>query len=549
MNRLSVRILLFIAAVYLISLSVRFLFPIEEKTHLNEHSTQIEWEDKTIQFSYLEFGDSDNENILIIFPDPFTDLTRIEPLSLDLSEEWRVIVPDFPTHSVEGERLSHSAVSRASMATSWAKSELIHHSAVSRASMATSWAKSELIHSLHLAGYGFGNSIALDFFTQSKEQDIQLKSYILMSALGVQEYHFLGYHVLNQPIYSLLYPAGIINEYLLPSAGWFHFSTVDMERVRIMNSLDQREYRDILNSIEIPTQILHGREDAHVSSETAREHHRIIPQSEFHLFEGGRHSVFEHSEEWGSEISRFIKLVEQNEAVTRSEADSQRVEISEEPFDFGNVPPVHGWGLVLIILLLSSVTIVSEDLGCIGGGLLVAGGVVPLWVAFLTIYIGILVVDSTIYWIGRILGRPVIEEVPFRWLISKKDVDMTAEMFRTNGFKIIFASRFLPGTRFPTYFTAGLLKTNFRIFLLYFTIAITIWTPLLLGISIIAGQQMLDYLQIYQDYALYIFLALVIGLYMLFKFMIPLATRKGRREFSVKVIRLKQRLWGERDKD
>ncbi|WP_158551438.1 VTT domain-containing protein [Rhodohalobacter sp. SW132] len=525
MNRLSVRVLLFLVTLYLISFSVRFLFPVEEKPHLHENRVELEWEQKTIQFSYLEFGNQQTGSPILIFPDPFTNLTRLEPLAQRLSDQWKVLIPEFPTHSLDGERLSHSPASRASMAAAWLE--------------ATG------IDSLHVAGYGFGNGTAIDFIDATRDNNFGVNSYVMMSALGVEEYHFLGYHVLNQPIYSLLYPIGIAVEYLLPIAGWYQFNTVDLERVRIMNSLDQREYRNILNSIEMPSQILHGKNDSHVSPETAIEHHRIIPQSELHLFEGGHLSVYENVEQWVREMAQFLQHVEQGQGVTRAQADTQRVEESNRSFRFEDVPPVHGWGLVLIILLLSSVTIVSEDLGCIGGGLLVAGGVIPLWVAFLTIYIGIILVDTFIYWIGRILGRPVIEKAPFRWLISKKDVDLSAEMFRDNGFKIIFASRFLPGTRFPTYFTAGLLKTNFRLFLLYFIVAITIWTPLLLGISIIAGQQMLEYLQIYQEYTIHIFVGLVIGLYLLFKIVLPLATKKGRREFAVRIIRMKQRLFGE----
>jgi N6-L-threonylcarbamoyladenine synthase len=72
--------------------------------------------------------------------------------------------------------------------------------------------------------------------------------------------------------------------------------------------------------------------------------------------------------------------------------------------------------------MLTIVTFLSEDLGCIGAGLLVAGNVITIWVAFIVIFVGILIVDTGIYWIGRIFGRPVIRKAPFKWLISKKDI-------------------------------------------------------------------------------------------------------------------------------
>lgn len=517
------RILLIIAAIYVLSASIRFLFPPVDKPHLNQKEEVVTVGERQVSFSYLEFG-SDQENPpIVIIPDPFSHLNEIEPFSNQLSANWRVIIPDFSNTQKNGDNIGHTAGERADIVAGWLRQ--IGED------------------SIHLAGNGFGNTIAIELL--ASEAGSRVESYALLSALGVQEFHFLGYHLLNQPVYSILYPVGFLVEYALPIAGWHRHSYIDMERVRFMNEKDQRPYREILSSIQMPVLILHGAADKHVSTETAREHHRIIPQSELIFFDGNKHSVFFYYDEWAAEYTDFLRKVERGEAATKADATPERLKLAERDFTFGDVPPVHGWGLVLILILLSIVTLVSEDIGCIGGGLLVAGGVISFWVAFIVIYVGIVIADSGIYWIGRRLGRPVIYKAPLRWIITRRDVDWTAEMFHANGFKIIFASRFLPGTRFPTYFTAGLLKTNFTLFLIYFLIAITIWTPLLLGISIFAGQHLLVYLQIYQDYAFYLFIALVIALYLLFKFIMPLATKKGRREFAVRVIRIRQRLTGE----
>lgn len=520
MSGKTVKILVFIASVYLISVSLRMIFPAIEKPHLKQKEVTVEYKGDDLSLSYLDFDRNGSSSSVVIFPDPFIEREKLEPFAQSLSDEVRVLIPIFPTHDTDGNRLSTSAETRAEITSVWLQKLNIPE--------------------IHAAGNGFGNAIAIEFL---RTESTEIQSYAMLSALGVQEFHFLGYHLLNQPIYSLLYPVGFMIDYGLPIASWNVLSTINMESVRFMNELDQRPYRDILSSVEKPVMIMHGEDDNHVSKETANEHYRIIPQSEVWFAEGGRYSIFDHFDSWTAEYSNFLSSVEKGTAVTRSTASHERVKKSEKPFEFGNVPPVYGWGLVIIILLLSSVTIVSEDLGCIGGGLLVAGGIIQLWVAFLTIYVGIILVDTAIYWLGKKLGRPILTEIPFRWIISKKDIETSEEMFQTNGFKIIFISRFLPGTRFPTYFTAGLLRTKFSHFLAYFLIAITIWTPLLLGISILAGQQMLGYLQVYQDYALYIFLGLVLGLYLLFKIMMPMATKKGRREFAVRLIRLKQQVF------
>ncbi len=526
MSSRTFRFLIIITFIYLISITIRLLFPPVDKPHLNQKEDLIEWNGKEISFTYLDIGIQNDNPPVIIFSDPFSNYSYLEPFAIQLSKSRRVIIPTFIYSSKD----SRSAP----------------HSAASRAEITFAWLQNAGIESFNLAGSGFGNAIALELIDNQIADSVE--SYALLSGIGVQEFQFLGYHVLNQPIYSMLYPVGLMVDYVLPLGGWNSHSLVNMDRVKFINDLDQRPYRDILTSVVSPVIILHGEDDRQVSIETAREHHRIIPQSELAIFAGGKYSIFEQYEEWANEYSSFLDAVDQEEAVTRTNALTERIAYAERDFQFGDVPPVYGWGLVLLLFLLSVVTLVSEDLGCIGGGLLVAGGVIQLWVAFLVIYLGIVVADVGIYWLGRKLGRPVLYKVPFRWFLNRRDVEWSAGMFYTNGFKIIFASRFLPGTRFPTYFTAGLLKTNFKLFLVYFLITITIWTPLLLGISVIAGQQMLGYLQIYQDYALYIFIVLVIGLYILVKFIMPLATKKGRREFAVRVIRLRQRITGQTEK-
>jgi membrane protein DedA with SNARE-associated domain len=118
-------------------------------------------------------------------------------------------------------------------------------------------------------------------------------------------------------------------------------------------------------------------------------------------------------------------------------------------------------------------------------------------------------------------------------------------LFKNNGFKIMWGSRFLPGTRFPTYFSAGVLHTPFPTFFLYFFTSILIWTPLVMGVSILVGQQMISYLQVYQEYAIHIFIILVLVIYLGFKLLVPLSTRKGRKELAVYFIRLKQRIFGD----
>lgn len=520
MSSTSTRILLAILLIYAISISVRVFFPVEKKPYLNQTNENLEWNGETIQFSYVEYGSDLDGTPLFIIKDPFTQMEIFERFSRSIAERQRVIIPIFPTTDIEGNRISHTPSARAEILSQFLETNDLNE--------------------IDLAGHGFGNSIALEFLDQ--DNGWQIRSYGLLSAVGVQEFHFLGYHVLNQPIYSMLYPLGWLVDYGLPIASWNRYIPIDLEGARFLYGMDQRSYREVLSGIEIPVHILHSLEDRQFSSDTANEHYRIIPQSTLEITTGDHSAIGDRADTWSESYLNFLADVESGNALTYTDASPDRVKLSEQDFKFGDVPPVDGWAFFMVILLLTVVTLVSEDLGCIGAGLLAAGNVITVWAAFLVIFLGILLADTGIYWMGRIFGRPIIQKAPFKWLITRKDIDWTGALFINNGFKIIIGSRFLPGTRFPTYFSAGVLQTNFPTFFLYFLISIIIWTPLILGITILIGQQMIGYLQIYQEYAVHIFFGLVIFLYLGFKFLIPLSTKKGRRELAVQFIRLKQRL-------
>ena len=503
---------------YGLSIAVRFFFPVVEKPFRYESKQAIEWEGATLQFSFLEFGESNEKPPIVIIPDPFTQIQKFERFSVKISSDQKVIIPIFPTKNSEG--------------------GLINHSPSARADMVMTFLKDNEYSKIDLIGHGFGNSIAINLLEMLPRDSV--RSYAMVSAIGVQEFHFLGYHVLNQPIYSILYPIGWFLDHGLPVANWNRYIPIDLEGARFLNAMDQRPYRDILSDLNLPVHIVHSSQDRQISVNTAREHHRIIPQSSIKVTDGDHSAINDKSEIWAESYKNFLADVELDSSIGKEAIPTERRRLAEQNFNFGDVPPVDGWAFLMVILLLSVVTFMSEDLGCIGAGLLAAGNVITFWAAFTVVFIGILIVDLGIYWLGRVFGRPVIQKAPFKWLITRKDIDWTATLFKNNGIKIMFGSRFLPGTRFPTYFSAGVLQTPFPSFFIYFFVSILIWTPVVLIISLLVGQQIIDYLQIYQEYAIHIFLILVVGLYLGFKLLIPLSTRKGRKELAVYFIRLKQ---------
>src|SRR4029079_556134 len=57
---------------------------------------------------------------------------------------------------------------------------------------------------------------------------------------------------------------------------------------------------------------------------------------------------------------------------------------------------------------------------------------------------------------------------------------------------LLLSSRFVPGTRLPTYLAAGFLRLSFPRFLLITGIAVGVWTAALFGLARIFGVELID---------------------------------------------------------
>ncbi len=154
--------------------------------------------------------------------------------------------------------------------------------------------------------------------------------------------------------------------------------------------------------------------------------------------------------------------------------------------------PAPGSSVIVVITLIAVSTFVSEDLTCIGAGVMVAQGRISFAVGAFACFLGIFVGDVLLFFAGRYLGRPAMRRAPLKWFIRAEDVEKSSAWFTRRGVPVILASRFVPGSRLPTYFAAGLLNTNFWWFSLYFLLAGAIWSPLLVGLSKVLGAQVIQ---------------------------------------------------------
>jgi membrane protein DedA with SNARE-associated domain len=159
--------------------------------------------------------------------------------------------------------------------------------------------------------------------------------------------------------------------------------------------------------------------------------------------------------------------------------------------DFASLDPLRlteggAQGLALAALLAAS-TLVSEDLACIGAGVLAAQGDMSFAAATLACLAGIFAGDMLLFFAGRLLGRRALSRAPLRWFVRPEDVLRGSRWLDERGAAVILFSRFVPGARLPTYFAAGLLDTSAWRFAAYFLAACALWTPLLVGMSMLLG--------------------------------------------------------------
>lgn len=147
------------------------------------------------------------------------------------------------------------------------------------------------------------------------------------------------------------------------------------------------------------------------------------------------------------------------------------------------------WPEALRGVVLGVATFLSEDLTVILAALLVARDQLDLWTALISCTAGIWVGDVGLWILGRWIGRPALNLPVIRSMVTPDAVARAERWFARRGLRVVILTRFLPGSRVAAFFTAGVLGAKASWFLGWGLLAVVLWTPLLLGISIYAAPQ------------------------------------------------------------
>jgi len=464
--------------------------------------------DKKIRFAYEDRGKSVDGALPIVLihgsPGAAEDFRRLAPL---LESAHRLIIVDLPGFGASTRDLpDYSFRSHARYLI-----ELLDELKIERA---------------HLLGFSMGGGVVLNVYDIAPER---VASITMLAAIGVQEMELLGDYHLNHAVHGLQLGFFWALREWVPWTQASYNKDISVSFSRNFYDSDQRPLRDVLKRYDKPLLILHGQHDFLVPVEAAKEHARLAPQSELILSDYDHFMIFNRFNYLAPMLLDFTHRVEYGQALTKAQAEPARIAASQKPFDPKNLPKFIGVTAFVVVLLLAAATLITEDLTCIAAGVMAAQGRLDFALGALACFLGIFIGDLLLFLAGRWLGRAALNRAPVKWFVSARAVKSSSEWFQHQGAKVIFVSRFLPGARLPTYFAAGALDTSFWKFAFYFAIACAVWTPLLVGLSMLLGKELIES-ALFAGQGL-LLKAAIAGLliYALVKLLVRFSTWKGRR--------------------
>ena len=503
-------ILLFLSYGYLFFQKSDFPTPDSQKSLIVHEKGKNSDPSKKVKISYIDSykGSDKNPPIVLLLHGSPVGIEMFDDLVAALSNSVRVLAPAFPGFSSSTRNISDYSVE-------------------AHALYMNDFLDSLKIENIHIISYSMGGGVGIEFYHHFPER---VKSLTMLSAIGVQEHELLGNYFLNHSVHGAqLVGLWILNN-AVPHFGLLDRFPLNVEYARNFYDTDQRPFRKILSEFKPPMLILHGENDMLIPINAPKEHHKLVPQSVFKIYSGEGHAILmSQPKEVSHDIFSFVSDVNSGKAVDRNHALPKRIKLSNEALISTHVDPMEGSSLIFIFILIAVATFVSEDLSCISAGILAANGNISFLISVSASFTGIFIGDILVFLSGRYFGKKVLNRIPFKWFLSEDDITQTRQWFNSKGPSIIFISRFIPGTRLPTYFGAGAVNAKFGMFTFYFCLACLVWTPILVGASYFFGNQFLTYFSSYQSFAFPVFIGLILLLFLLTKLIIPLFSYKGRR--------------------
>jgi membrane-associated protein len=153
----------------------------------------------------------------------------------------------------------------------------------------------------------------------------------------------------------------------------------------------------------------------------------------------------------------------------------------------------HGYLVIFLGAALDNFGLPSSgDIVLFAGGFFANNGQATLPLVMLCGFAGALVSDNSVYWIGRVGGRPLISRILkirlLHFLINEKSLEKVEGYFEAHGGKTVFVGRFGPGLRSMTPLFAGVTRMKYYRFVPYNVAAALVWAVVYSLIGYVFGQ-------------------------------------------------------------
>ncbi len=179
-----------------------------------------------------------------------------------------------------------------------------------------------------------------------------------------------------------------------------------------------------------------------------------------------------------------------------------------------NLLLVYGYLVIFLGAALDNFGLpASGDVVMFAGGFFASGGRATLPLVMLLGFVGATISDNTLYWIGRVGGRPLITRILkvrlLSFLLDVKSLNKVERYFEEHGGKTVFVGRFGPGLRSMTPLFAGVSQMKYLYFLPYSLAATTTWALATATIGYVFGEYWNELLAVARNVG-YGFVALVV---------------------------------------
>lgn len=145
---------------------------------------------------------------------------------------------------------------------------------------------------------------------------------------------------------------------------------------------------------------------------------------------------------------------------------------------------------------------IAEELVLLTAGILSADGRALFLGMVLVAAVGVLTADTVLFRVGARLGPGVMEHRRLKRVLTPHRVERARRAYARFGAWAVFAARFMPGLRMPSFLLAGSLGVTQKKFWLADGLAVAIYAPLIVGAGFLFGPRALPYLRTWGTWVL-----------------------------------------------